>query len=82
NHNGVNDFLYVRSNGLKSLIFEVFNEYGQKVFYIKEGEPFDKKWDGTFNDAQLTPQVLIYTLNGQFIDGSFVSRKGKLLLMR
>ena len=82
NGNGVNDFLYVRSNGLKSLIFEVFNEYGQKVFYIKEGESFEKKWDGTFNDAQLIPQVLIYTLNGQFIDGTFVNKKGKLLLMR
>jgi gliding motility-associated-like protein len=82
NNNGVNDFLYIRSNGLKSLQFEVFNEYGQKVFYITEGESFDKKWDGTFNDSQLVPQVLIYSLNGQFIDGSIVSKKGKLMLMR
>jgi gliding motility-associated-like protein len=82
NNNNTNDFLYVRSNGLKSLQFEVFNEYGQKVFAIAEGEPVDKKWDGSYNGSLLMPQVLVYSLNGQFIDGSILSKKGKLILMR
>ena len=82
NNNNTNDFLYVRNNGLKSLQFEVFNEYGQKVFSINEGESFDKKWDGTYKDSPLMPQVLIYSLNGQYIDGTIVSKKGKLLLMK
>lgn len=82
NQDGNNDFLLVRHNGLKTLRLEVFDEYGQMVFSINEGDSFDKKWDGNFKEKSIMPQVLVYTMLAEFIDGSFSNKKGKLLLLR
>ncbi len=80
NGDGSNDVLYVRGKiVIESMVFTVYNRYGQKVFETTDKE---EGWDGTHNGKELNPGVFTYYVEATFIDGSAGKLKGNVTLVR
>jgi len=79
NNDGNNDVLFVKGNGIKTMIFEVYNRYGEKVFTSNNQ---NIGWDGKFKNKELNPSVFAWTLNCTFIDGSENNYKGNVTLLK
>ena len=74
--------LRIHSSGLKTLIFMVYDEWGQLVFEIKEGENFDNSWDGKYKGVPLSSATFNYIISARYLDNSTEFKKGKILLLR
>lgn len=74
-----NDILYVRGMGIASFNFFIYDRWGEKVF---ETQDLGKGWDGTFRGKKMNNAVFVYYLQATFIDGSEVSQKGDITLIR
>ncbi len=79
NGDGQNDVLYVRDNCIKSLDFEVYDRWGNKVF-----ETNDKNtgWDGRYIGAAMNTGSYVYYLNATLYDGTNIKKKGNVELVR
>ncbi|PHI21946.1 hypothetical protein CEQ90_01270 [Lewinellaceae bacterium SD302] len=86
NGDGVNDLFYVFSDAavveIKS--FRVFNRWGSLLYEALNVPANDPRfgWDGTFNKKDLTGQVLVYTIEIEFLDGLTEIFKGDVTLLR
>lgn len=81
NGDGLNDYLYPLS-GFKAadLEFQVFNRYGQRVFYSKD---WMQRWDGTIGGLPQPPGTYVWTLSYTHKDtGRRVFQKGTVVLIR
>tara|TARA_Y100000589_G_scaffold187124_1_gene177200 strand:+ start:41642 stop:45415 length:3774 start_codon:yes stop_codon:yes gene_type:complete len=79
NNDGNNDILYVKGNGIETLLFIVYNRYGQKVF---ETTDITQGWDGTFKGKPENEGVFVYYLEVTFKDFSSQKLKGNITLIR
>jgi gliding motility-associated-like protein len=79
NGDGVNDILYVYSNAIASLVFRVYNQWGQEVF---ESRNQSTGWDGTMSGVKQPVGVYIYVLSATMQDGTIVNKKGSVTLIR
>lgn len=79
NGDNQNDVLYVRSNCLSSLHFLIYDRWGEQVF---ETSIQSYGWDGTFRDKICNSDVYTYYLNCTLLNGSVVSKKGNITLVR
>ena len=80
NNDGVNDVLNVMSNNcLTSMVFEIFNRWGEKVF---ETTDTSEGWDGTYKGTMQDPGVFGWYLEALLWDGKTVSLKGNTMLTR
>ena len=79
NGDGVNDFLFVRGNGVVELDFLVYNRWGQKVF---ESHDVALGWDGTFNGKKLNSEVFVYYVYAVTRQGIEIQVKGDVSLVR
>jgi gliding motility-associated-like protein len=79
NGDGVNDFLFVRGNGLVELDFLVYNRWGQKVF---ESHDVNLGWDGTFKGMMLNSEVFVYYVYAVTRQGVEIEAKGDVSLVR
>ncbi len=79
NGDGVNDILYVYSNAIASLVFRVYNQWGQEVF---ESRNQSTGWDGTMGGQKQPIGVYIYVLSANMQDGTIVNKKGSVTLIR
>ena len=79
NGDGVNDVLYVKGFGLESVIFTLYNKYGQKVF---ESRTQNIGWDGTYKGRDENPGVFTWVLEYEFINGNSNMKKGNTTLIR
>ena len=79
NGDGSNDILYVRGKGVADLNFFVYDRWGEKVF---ETTSLDNGWDGKFRGKDMNKAVFVYYLEATFIDGSKVTKKGDVTLIR
>jgi gliding motility-associated-like protein len=79
NGDNENDILYVRGQLLESMVFRVFDRWGELVF-----ETFERStgWDGTFRGKQLPPDVYDWYLEATCIDKEQAVIKGNVTLMR
>ncbi len=77
--NGHNDVLYVRSRGIKTLYFAIYNRWGQKVF---ETADQTQGWDGTYNGAKCDPDVFVYYLEATCLKDQTYFKKGNITLLR
>ena len=79
NGDGENDILYVRGPMVESMVFRVFDRWGEMVF-----ESFERPygWDGTYKGKPLDPDVYDYYLKAICIDGSETIIKGNVTLIR
>ncbi len=79
NNDGVNDVFKINAKGVKEIYFSVYNRWGEKIFY---SESLDMGWDGTYMNKEMLPQVYVYTVTIQFLDGYMMSKKGSVTLIR
>lgn len=79
NGDGKNDVLYVRGAAIESVLFRVYNRWGQLVFETTDPQ---KGWDGTWNGQPQEADAYAYTLTVSFIDGTATSKNGHITLLR
>ena len=71
--------IYVRGFAIAKMRFSVYNRLGQKVF---ESNNVSQGWDGRFKGVVQPMDVYAYTLEVEFTDGTRVSKKGDITLIR
>ena len=79
NGDGVNDVLYVKGYGVKSLAFRIYNRLGQVVF---ESTNIYSGWDGKFKGVLQPMDAYAYTLSVLLMNGEQVNKKGDVTLIR
>ncbi|MCB0401116.1 MAG: gliding motility-associated C-terminal domain-containing protein [Flavobacteriales bacterium] len=79
NGDGNNDIVFVRGAGVQTLKFFIYDRWGEKVF---ETTDMNIGWDGTFRGKKMNNAVFVYYLEATFLDGSEVTKKGDITLVR
>jgi gliding motility-associated-like protein len=80
NGDGLNDYLRPVVFGVKEIIyFRVFNRWGQLVYHSKDIQP---GWDGRIIGNIQTSQVFVWMVQGKGVDGSIITKKGTVTLVR
>jgi gliding motility-associated-like protein len=76
---GQNSIIKVMGFGIVRMNFRIFNRWGQMVF---ESISPDQGWDGTYRGTLQPMDVYAYTLEAEFSDGTHVTRKGDITMVR
>ena len=83
NNNGINDFLFVQTDGNKVasiLRFEVFDRWGEKVYTSTD---INEGWDGTFNGKPQNIDSYAYYVRAEtYVDPQPITKKGSFTLIR
>ncbi|OCX50389.1 hypothetical protein BEL04_21635 [Mucilaginibacter sp. PPCGB 2223] len=79
NGDGNNDVVYVHSEGIKSLSFYVYNQWGQMIFSSAEK---NNGWDGTYKGVKEPLGVYTYFLKAVMNNGHEVNKKGTITLLK
>ncbi|RYY52672.1 MAG: T9SS type B sorting domain-containing protein, partial [Chitinophagaceae bacterium] len=79
NNDGKNDILYVYGNSIAKLKLRVYNQWGQ---FIYESLNVANGWNGTYRGEIQPNGVYVYYAEVEFNDGSKVSKKGTITLLR
>ncbi|MEO5645257.1 MAG: gliding motility-associated C-terminal domain-containing protein [Bacteroidia bacterium] len=79
NADGQNDVLYVRGNCIRLLDLQIYNRWGEKVFETTNPA---SGWDGTWRGIACEAAVFTYVLNATLLDGTEISRKGNVSLVK
>lgn len=74
-----NNVLYVRGGCLKTMDFEVFDRWGNKVF---ESTDPSTGWDGMFSGQAMNSGTYVYYLKATNIYGDNIEQKGNITLVR
>ncbi len=85
NKDGVNDWFYPRGTGLfKIRGLKVFNRWGEMIYQKANLNPniATDGWDGTYKNKPLTPDVFVYQVDIICENGSVLSYKGNIALIR
>ena len=85
NDDGINDYFYVYGNPAIRTVrnLTIFDRWGNKVFSAQNIPVNDEQsgWDGSFRGKRLTPQVFVFYVEVEFLDGEIVVVKGDVTLM-
>lgn len=84
NGDGVNETLFISSSVPAQVIsFEVYNRWGNLVFYKKEYpiSNIENAWDGTWNGSSLGIGSYIWRAELEFIDGDKQAFSGQVMIM-
>ena len=80
NHDGLNDILRPRYNGIKTLdYFAVYNRWGQLVFKTSD---IEKGWDGTVKGQPQGIGTFVWIINAQGFDGRTYQLRGMTTIIR
>jgi len=79
NGDGKNDVVYVRSQTVKTLAFNLYSQWGQQLFYSAN---ISNGWDGTFRGNNQPVGVYVYTVKAVMNDGRQLNKKGTITLIR
>ncbi|WP_454488629.1 Ig-like domain-containing protein [Chitinophaga lutea] len=79
NNDGVNDVLYVYGTTIASMEMRVYNQWGQLVFESKDKA---RGWDGTMSGTRQPVGVYNYALKATLQDGTTVTKRGTITLIR
>jgi trimeric autotransporter adhesin len=79
NSDMINDTLFVRGKGVKSLDFEIYDRWGEKVF---ESENLNIGWDGTFHGKPMDQGVFVWHLKAVLNTDKEINWKGTISLIR
>lgn len=85
NKDGINDWFYPRGTGLfKIRSLKIFNRWGEMVYQKANLTPnlATDGWNGTYKNKALTPDVFIYQIDIICENGSVLSYKGNIALIR
>jgi gliding motility-associated-like protein len=76
---GQNSIVKVQGFGIGSLVFRIYNRWGQLVF---ETNNPSQGWDGTYKGNPQPMDVYAYTVDAIFFDGTKTTKKGDITLIR
>ena len=79
NGDGKNDVLYVRGEIIESVVFKIYDRWGEKVF---ETTDLSKGWDGTFRGQPCEPGVYDYYMQVTCLGLKRYFKKGNVTLLR
>jgi len=83
NGDGKNDRLLIGYTGTINCFitfsFEIYDRWGNQVF---DSTDLAFGWDGTYKGRQMDNAVFVYSLQGVLTDGSSVSKKGNISLIK
>jgi gliding motility-associated-like protein len=79
NGDGRNDVFKVLGGAFSSFDLKIFNRWGQMVFATTDRS---RGWDGRMNGTEQPAQVYVYVLSGKLKNGTSISRKGTVMLVR
>jgi gliding motility-associated-like protein len=85
NKDGVNDVWYPRGNSsIKVRYLKVFNRWGQIVFERSNFSADDRSagWDGSFKGSPVAPDVFVYSMGLECLDGKSFETKGNVMVVR
>ncbi|CAN5174954.1 hypothetical protein BH09BAC5_BH09BAC5_20960 [soil metagenome] len=74
-----NDTLYVRGGCIKFMDFEIYNRWGEKVFF--SGDPA-VGWDGTWRGQPCEAAVFTYLLRVTLNDDTQIDRQGTITIVK
>ncbi|XOV93092.1 MAG: FG-GAP-like repeat-containing protein [Bacteroidota bacterium] len=78
NGDGSNDQFKIYGSGIKEVQFSIFDLSGNLLYNTRDTKGMlNHGWDGTFNGQLLNNGSYIWTLSGQFFDGSPLNFNGK-----
>lgn len=79
NNDGMNDILYAYGQDVTTMVFRVYNRWGQKVF---ETTDINTGWDGTFKGVMQEMEVYAWTLSANFTNGESITKQGNVTLLK
>jgi gliding motility-associated-like protein len=79
NGDNINDFIQVRGYGIKSLNFQIYNRWGEKIY---QSTSASDKWDGKYKGVLQEMEAYSYVLQVTFTDNSNLTKKGNITLIR
>ncbi len=79
NGDGQNDNLYVRGDCIETLDFTVFDRWGNVVFKTNNKSI---PWNGIYKGEPMSTGSYAYSLNATLYDGTTVTKKGNVVLVR
>ena len=79
NGDGLNDVLLVYSYAIQEMQFMIFNQWGQKIF---ESKSQSTGWDGRHSGKAQPSGVYMYVAKFTLRNGTVVTRKGSINLIR
>jgi gliding motility-associated-like protein len=79
NGDGINDQVHVHSENIKSLKFNIYDQWGELLFASVNQE---NGWDGTYKGAKEPVGVYVYYLEAVMNDGTKVNKKGTIAIIR
>ena len=87
NNDGVNEMfqVYPTQNIRKILLFNIYDRWGNLIYNahdFMQDDASKNAWDGTFNGKALTPNVFVYYVEMETLDGAVLTQKGDVTLMR
>ena len=85
NGDGANEVFYPRGSGIFSIrSFRIFNRWGELVFQQSDIKANDssKGWDGSYKGVKLSPDVFIYIMEVVCENGTPLTYKGNIALIK
>jgi gliding motility-associated-like protein len=79
NGDGLNDVVKVEGYGIEKMNWRIYNRWGTLVFSSTNK---NNGWDGKLNNKIQPQDVYTYTLELEFTDGTNISRKGDISLLK
>ena len=79
NGDGQNDVLYVRGDCIKTMSFEIFDRWGNKLF---ETTDINSGWNGEYHGKPMNTGSYVYYLTATNYDGTNITKKGNVELVR
>jgi gliding motility-associated-like protein len=79
NGDGINDEFFPRNFGLKSIILQVYNRWGELIYEISD---FEQKWDGTIGSNIANDGIYSYKAVGTSFAGKEFFFTGTLTVVR
>jgi gliding motility-associated-like protein len=79
NSDGLNDVLLVYGTTIATMEIRIFNQWGQLVFESKDK---GRGWDGTMSGKKQPVGVYNYILRATLQDGTTVSKRGTITIVR
>lgn len=75
-----NSKVFVRGYGIKNLLqFRIYNRWGQELFYTDD---INEGWNGYFAGQLQNVDNYSYYVEAEMYDGSIVTKKGNIMLIR
>jgi gliding motility-associated-like protein len=79
NNDGANDLECIMGNCIKTLLFSIYDRWGEKVFETTEQSVC---WDGVYNGKLMDNGIFVYYLKATLQNGEEITKKGNISLVR